>query len=797
MTDRARAWRAACLLLLLLGSPGAAAQAPPVAPWVFPAGREPALLDLARPYRLGEPVGDTLRLTGLAVDGASARFLLGRAADEPPAFEVRVALRGGPDPDAPSVEVSFRAAAADAGPDAAARRLAETLSAHPPSAWAAVAVRTRSEVSPPRLEGLDGDVLVATGDLPRPPPATTLARALGEGARPLLSLLGLLLLALTVALPRRPPLLLGGALLAAALLALGLAPSLSPPRDPQLAALSERALVLALLVFALCALAVCALALLRHRRALPRPARWLPELTAILLWSLFVRLHLTEWNVLTDGGSGYSRLLGTSPGFSGIAVLLDLALPPSARGLMRPAVLATSLLAALAPAALLLLARALGAGRATAAFAGLALASLPLHAALYTSDFLQGPLLTLVLTGFALVALARRGAAPTAAPWFAGCALLAFAVWCRPDAMVLGAPLAALLLLGPGPGAPRRLDWLSAPAASALGLLLASALLRLLTLARGSWFHELEGGIAPNLPDVALLTDSGLVPIWLWLLAPLGLPLLGARAGLLAATGVAAGLAVDHFNAVSDLTRSGLEFFRYAASALPWATLAAARAQAFLAIDLPRRAGAGPRLTLLCAFALAALIASAPVWHRDLLDTVYAPRAEAELLPGLLEALPASCHLVVPDDQEGGESANLEIPGRFAFVANEAMAQGRLPRRTLQIVEASDLARAVARTGALPPAPPDAAGAPGCWAFLHSAECDSRSEDGAPSPSCEAIEENLRLRPLRTATFHYRSHRLVTRPGHAESRWERPAQRVELSLIEGVRPPGESPSPRP
>ena len=116
----------------------------------------------------------------------------------------------------------------------------------------------------------------------------------------------------------------------------------------------------------------------------------------VLLWSLLIRLGLTTPNLLTDGGSGFSRVLYGVQGFAGISYLLDLVLTGDARWDIWSAIHVTTALSALTPALVVLLARELGFSLRAAVLGGLALACLPLHAAMFSSDLIVGPAVAIV-----------------------------------------------------------------------------------------------------------------------------------------------------------------------------------------------------------------------------------------------------------------------------------------------------------------------------------------------------------------------------------------------------------------
>ena len=218
---------------------------------------------------------------------------------------------------------------------------------------------------------------------------------------------------------------------------------------------------------------------------------------------------------------------------------------------------------------LVLLARALRTDRATAFFAGLALASLPLHAALYSSDFESGAVVTLTLAALAIVASSLRE--DSAVALAAGLALLGYTLWGRPEALVVGLPLLVVAW-----AVPRRL-WLHCAVVAAVVWLAGLALVRVASL------QQLVHGTRNNLsgpwgvlPFGELLTTSAVLPFWLWLPAPIGILCLRGRARVVALAGLVAGLVPEHTApTMFDPTATYLEFFRYGSFALPWLALLA------------------------------------------------------------------------------------------------------------------------------------------------------------------------------------------------------------------------------
>ncbi len=564
----------------------------------------------------------------------------------------------------------------------------------------------------------------------------------------------------------------------------------------------ERALItLALSTAAVAGLGALALPLTRRLPA-PAPLRSGPGLAldaaAVLAWSLLVRLVLTTPNVLTDGGSMEGRAFKLMPGFGGVSVLFDLLLPGAA--VIDPTVAASTLLSALAPVGVLLLGRALLGRRPEALLAGLAMASLPVHAALFSSDFESGPTLALLTVGLGALLLGLREARPLAAA--AGAALTAYAVWGRPEAVVAGVPVAAAVLVHHAVW--RRDPRLLAPLAW-LGLVATAriVLLRGATKLPPSRFKP--WGPVWDLPMTDLLAQSALLPPWLWA-APVGLVALWRRdrAGtFILVLGLMGGyLPLQLSDALaSDATETHMEVFRYGAFAMPWACLLAAAGLGALGrLLLGRRPGGIRWATGLAAGALVAT----PLVNLDYLGVTYGPQLERQAFLDAVEQVDGTCWIVAPDDlgdeaDQGG--GTIEIHKRYELVLADAEAQGlsRYPRH--QVVGTTEFLAAVDRqraqgSRALPTARQvvqdgrdfDPGLDASCWYYFRGLYCDDGFE-GHPTGVCQRLEAAVEAQPVYERTFEYRHHRLVTRPDLRRAPLYDPARRLELFRLTGLREP--------
>lgn len=497
------------------------------------------------------------------------------------------------------------------------------------------------------------------------------------------------------------------------------------------------------------------------RRFLARPPevrreglRFALALVALAGWSLFVRLVLTEGNILTDGGSGIHLVERENSGT--VNVLIRQLLPASLHGFAWPAITLATILSGLASPFLFALARALGCGFAAAFMAGLMLASLPLHAALFSSDFLQGTLLTLELCALLLLRVGVVRNAPFAMA--AGFSFFGALIWGRPETIIL-CPLAALFAW------PAAREMWREPIAIEGALLLAfSAGMRLAGFPddgsagwEGSW---------KLFPYWEFLTDGTSAPWWLWTLAPLGLLPMRPFVRAVVVLGFLGGLVPVH-RVPHDPTGSYMEVFRYGTTALPWIALAAASGLAWLA---GRPAKWSPRGRWLSVAAIAAggfAVAATPLLHLDFLGRRYGQRVERAAFVEAMSRVPAGCQVVAPDDTKPEDQHTGSVREMFElyfFAAKEAEASG-LPMPTL--VPLNEFFKK-----------PDPLQR--CTYFFQSYACFAGRFDGLPLRACAQVRERYRLRSVWSLTAPFFHHRLISRPYVREAPWYSPSQTLEL-----------------
>lgn len=474
--------------------------------------------------------------------------------------------------------------------------------------------------------------------------------------------------------------------------------------------------------------------------------------------SLLVRFGMGGRELLTDGGSGFERLLQYNFGYGGVSILISWLFPASLEGLVWPAIMVTSMVAALAPVALYALARELDLGRGAALAGAGALACWPLHAALFTSDFLQGPILTIGLFGVGLVARASRTDRPG---WLlAGAAVLGGLIWMRPDAMIWGLPFAAAAMSQLWSWRSRGALWL------ALGWGTFAMACRLLSYAQHPGIIPEGGGNDLTLfLEGFILAGHAALPWWLWIGLPVGLWVIRDRPALVVLI-VAGALAADLSLKVGGSPPDLLEFFRYLAPAMGWTALVAGVGLARLVALAPE--GMGRRVA---AAGVAVGLMVIPVVHGSYLATSYAPRVSDQVFREVLRILPADAGVIVPGEVrrdgldpspryryiawEEFETLRDSIPGNRVLSAAELVSfvriEGRLPR-----LEDLDLAFGGQDSGDLR------------WFYLRTGECLNSmgfDPEAARDPgTCRAMEEVLDLETVETFPAPYRNHRLVTQP---------------------------------
>lgn len=496
---------------------------------------------------------------------------------------------------------------------------------------------------------------------------------------------------------------------------------------------------------------------LRDRR---RDHRDLGILLGLVAGSALVRFGLGGVDLLTDGGSGFERLLTYGLGYGGAGLLVSWSLPASLQGQIWPAIYVTASLAALAPAALYALSRELDLPRPAATAVALSLVCWPLHAALFTSDFVQGPVLTVGAFGmWFMVRAARR---ESATHLLAGAAVFCGLVWMRPEGFLWALPFAAAA----APFLRRRWRDTAPWGALALGALAVGC--RLLSVAQVH-VPGTEGDSLPLLGPLTaerfLLAGHPALPWWLWLGIPPGLAALRQRppvAGIVVAGLVAAGLALLLGGSAPDL----VEFFRYSAPAMLWLSVLSGAGLAAIAAapssETWRRATSGVLLLGLLA---------TPLLHVGYLSTVYAPRVSDRVFREVLAALPAGASVIVPGEPRDD---GLDPSSRYRFIGWEEFASREDAIPGNRIVSAAAFRDFVRTEGRLPGYDDlDLAfgarkSGPTEWYYLRAAECIS-GQELRPSPerdhgSCRGLEELLVLDPVETWAAPYRNHRLVSQP---------------------------------
>ena len=498
------------------------------------------------------------------------------------------------------------------------------------------------------------------------------------------------------------------------------------------------------------------------RRTEPRDraaSAWLIAGAAVLAWSVAVRFGLTQANILTDGGSGYTRLMRYVEGYGGIAVLVQL-LPGEWSAFMWHAMLVPRMLAALAPALLVWVARELNLGLGAALLAGVMLASLPVDAVLTSSDHLEGAMATLQLAGLAFVLAARR--AERVDLYAAGLALAAWAMWCRPEGALGLLPIAPAAL-----GFSRR--WWTRPSVwVANAALIALVLARVYALATSSTTGLGGSGLAA-MHDAwqTVASVAPVVPVWVWLPAPFALLWLHRRAAMIVLAALAAGVVPVYLRGLSgDPVGTHLETIRYGIPALgSLALMSAVTLEACLGA-LVKRVGWNDRWVRV---ALLTGIAALPIVDREYLARRYGHVASEAVIRRLFQQVPAGCAVAVPDD--GPEGVDVEIAQRYGYIALEMAADGAIA--PLTVLPASDLLDGRVDATA-------------CWTFLRGPYC-YHGFDGHPAISCQRIEERFALQEIATELVEFRHHRLVTGPDLQRSPWYMPGMPITLYRITGSR----------
>jgi hypothetical protein len=717
---------------------------------------EESILPLVAPLTPGSMVVEGVRFTGAVRQDRSVSFGLVTEGGT---------LKG-------SVEVAL---SDDAGREVVVRTIVPDfprdpeLSARLAQAAASMADRVRAGVDPARLAA----ALEPVAHVPDPPPSPAegvrllqpaidvrdAARALLGGGWWVAAIAGLALAAFAAASRRGRPWTWAAAVVASGgLLAGGLV--LSPvDYHSAVAGAREELLVTVVLAVAACVTAVAAVrAAVARVRDGGRPAdrSLLVDTVAVAAASLAVRYLLTRHNLVEDGASYFFRMLRYDTPFGGVGVLVRALLPRALEGFIWNSVEVTTFLSALAPPALVLAARSLGLNRPAAFLAGLSLACWPLHAALFSTEFEQGTIVTIAIAATALLALAARSDRPGA--YAAGASWAAFVVWGRPETIVVLAPLAwvawpAFARSWRRPAVLASTAWLAVVAAARV-----ASVLRF----EGTGWSVLEPS-SPSLGTIVSIGGAG-VPWWIWLPFLPGLALLRGRARVACIAGIGAGIVPMAVRSLGD--SSWFEIFRYGSLFAPWVLLASASglaASADLAVATARRiapravTATGPA-TLVVA---TVLVAGTPLLHRAYLGREYDVTSTDALFRVTLPLVDPACGLVVPsDDRDPG----LDALDLYRAVLAEETDRGRATLPRDRVVGAQAFAAGARGSSGLPPVPGGDPAAP-CWLFLRTGDCQMpTSLVGVPAGGvgwCAAIERDFVLEPVRTGTADFEWHRRV------------------------------------
>lgn len=474
----------------------------------------------------------------------------------------------------------------------------------------------------------------------------------------------------------------------------------------------------------------------------------------VLVWSLFVRLGLTTPNILTDGGSGFNRILSGagSQGHVGITALMDLVLFNDARSDIWSAVFVTTTVAALTPPLVVLLARELGLPRRVGFLGGLALACLPLHAAMFSSDFVIGPAVAMMTAGLTLVAAGLR--TTRASLMWAGSALLAYVCWLRPEGVLVAGIFLPVLWLH------RQRLFKSTVGLLGPGWLVIHALTSFTAHVRSDQIGG-GGGAAPN-RILHFLSNHALSPIsmsWFALAVVIGLYLVvkeRPQGVVLVIGGTVLGLLPSLMLMSHDLTGNYMETFRYGAWSLPFMAIAAGFAFDKLAGGLSQvtfLAGDKEKRVTRACVVVAVLLVLIPLAHIPYLQRSYTHASESPILLEAFSLVPPECGVVVPEDDPKPE-ATQEI-----FELYSALSRGTIP-----LYGVVSFVESLGEQGHWPDTPPHGSGEPvttvECWYFLEAAYCKHGYED-QPLEACAELLLRTEHELIREWTYEFLNFRQV------------------------------------
>ena len=506
--------------------------------------------------------------------------------------------------------------------------------------------------------------------------------------------------------------------------------------------------------------------------ATSRPGGLLLATGAVLLWSLVIRFGLTQSNLLMDGGTGWGRLVfGNNGGYIGMASFLDLVHPGRIPWDIWAVVPIMKTLAALTPPLIVLLARELDLSPRTGFLAGLVVACLPLHAALFSSDFIIGAATSFLLVGLISVSFGLRNG--RVSPMVAGLTILAFVCWLRPEGPIVVGPLLALLWF-------RRSQFpTSAFVMAGLGWLGIHALLA------GTIHHpgtqDMRGGarftaVLDFLAHHAFSTTS---LSWFALLVAVGLVLIvkrKPRATVVVITGILFGITPLAIVMGKDQAGEYLEWFRYPTWALPFIAIAAGIALDELCARLSHRfkvLRAGERGPARATALLTLTLALIPLLHYPYLQRQYTHVVEEPLLREAFSLVPPGCGIVVPEDDPTGEGTH-EVLHRYQNVLLDEMGGDIwLTDRLHGVVSFTEhLMTDGELISSIQNKAPNASEerAIDCWYFLEAAYCHYALWD-TPLAACGQLLAHTEHELVASWAYEYIHHRQVVFPFRRDYRY--------------------------
>ncbi len=487
---------------------------------------------------------------------------------------------------------------------------------------------------------------------------------------------------------------------------------------------------------------------------------WLAAGFGVGLWSFFVRFVVAEPNILTDGGSGYGRVMRYIDGYGGMATLVKL-LPATWDGFMWRAMFVPRALGAMAPVFLVWVAGGLGLNRFSSVLAGLMLASLPIHAALTSSDLLVGPMASVQLAGLALALAARRFDRVDLLA--TGFVVVCWAMWFRPEGGLGLLPLVAVLVL-------YFRAWTARPSVLAVGAVAALLVaLRAIALATATTSGSTGGGGSLSNVDWSVFVSGAVTPWWLWLPLLVAPFVLSGRQILVVLAGLITGVLPVYLRGMfPDPPGTHLDTLRYGQPAFAWLILASAASCDAVAGWVSRRAGDESRWKWLVRPCLVLLVMFSIVTHSDYLGRRYGHSASETAVLEVLALVPEGCGVIVADDRADG--VNWEIHQRYQSIAAEAYAMGKL--RLVEIVPILDYLGAE-----------DTASA-GCWTYLKGPYC-SHAFRGRKAVACEKIEQGFVLEEIASVPVEFFHHRLISAPQVLRAPWYTQEMPITLYRVLG------------